>query len=108
MFLKFLIPQTLVSLYVDGLDTVIAVMVHKVNNRSQRNVIRLYKFINENNKFVLKSELAAFSLPDAKSATSFAGNLLHMSIEELFISLEGKGGKMAEMAPHMLPEVSGK
>ena len=92
----------------DGLDTVIAVMVHKVNSRSQGNVIRLYKFINENNKFVLKSELAAFSLPDAKSATSFAGGLLHMSIEELFVSLEEKGGKMAEMAPHMRPEVSVK
>lgn len=86
----------------DDPTTALAVMIHKVNGRSEGNVIRLYKFIDENGKFVLKSELAAFSLPDAKSATSFSTRLLHMSSEELFVSLEEEGGKMAEMAPDML------
>lgn len=88
----------------NGPTTAIAVMVHKVNERSQGNVIRLYRFIEIGDKyeFVLKSELAAFSLPDAKIATSFAGDFFNMSVEELFVSLEEEGGKMVSMAPLLI------
>ena len=57
-------------------------MVHNVNEHSRGNVIRLYRFIEENNKFVVKSELEAFSLSDAKSATSFASRLPNMPADE--------------------------
>ena len=112
--IKAVIPEKLANemdligaLWADGEDdhdppAALVAMVHKVNDHHEGNIVRFYRFIKINRKFGLKSELAAFSLPNAISATSFAENLLQMTVEELFVTLEAEGGKMAVMAPDLL------